>query len=157
TELPAARPGSWCTLQRTCGDGSMTGKLDGRKALVTGASGGFGSAIAKGLAQEGAAVAVHARRQDAGQAVVEEIHAAGGRAVLVRGDVSDPDESSFMVQQAIADLGGLDILVNNAGVMSETPFLELDGQEWNRVIGTNLTGYFLVGQAAAKHMVEHGG
>ena len=131
--------------------------LQGRRALVTGASGGLGSAIAIGLARAGASVAVHARRQEAGAAVVDEIRRAGGTAALVLGDVTQPDRAAALVDDAVAELGGLDVLVNNAGIMSTTPFLELDAEEWERVLRTNLTGYFLVGQAAARHMVANGG
>ncbi|MDR5700931.1 SDR family NAD(P)-dependent oxidoreductase [Agromyces aerolatus] len=132
-------------------------ELGGRRALVTGASGGLGSAIAIGLAAAGASVAVHARRHAAGAAVVDRIRAEGGSASLVLGDVARSEGAAAVVDGAVAALGGLDVLVNNAGVMSTTPFLDLDADEWERVIGTNLTGYFLVGQAAARHMVGAGG
>lgn len=134
----------------------MSGRLAGRRALVTGASGGLGSAIAVGLAREGASVAVHARRSDAGARVVERIRSTGGTAVLVGGDVADPDQASEMVREAGEHLGGLDVLVNNAGIMSTTSFLDLRADEWAAVIHTNLFGYFLVGQAAAKVMVGSG-
>jgi len=131
-------------------------RLDGKRALVTGANGGIGSAIARGLAREGARVAVHARRRDSADELRDAIRAAGGIAETVTGDVRDGGEARSMVDAAASALGGLDILVNNAGVMSSASFLELSEEEWRRVIDTNLTGYFLVGQAAARIMVREG-
>lgn len=130
--------------------------LEGRRALVTGASGGLGSAIAVGLARAGASVAVHARDEAAGEAVRDSIRAEGGTAELVTGDVTRSADVASVVEATVTCLGGLDILVNNAGIMTTTPFLDLDESEWRRVIDTNLTGYFLVGQAAARHMVGEG-
>ncbi|TDE14368.1 SDR family NAD(P)-dependent oxidoreductase [Jiangella asiatica] len=130
--------------------------LTGRRALVTGANGGLGSAIATGLARAGAAVAVHSRMPGGGDAIRDAIRDAGGVARTVSGDVTRADDVARLVDDAIGGLGGLDILVNNAGVMATTPFLELDETEWRRVIDTNLTGYFLVGQAAARHMAAAG-
>ena len=131
-------------------------RLAGRRALVTGANGGLGSAIAMGLSRAGAAVAVHARRADAGDVIRDAIRAQGGVAETVTGDVTSASDVAEMMRQTVAGLGGLDILVNNAGIMSTTPFLELEEEEWRRVIDTNLTGYFLVGQAAARIMVADG-
>jgi NAD(P)-dependent dehydrogenase (short-subunit alcohol dehydrogenase family) len=129
-------------------------RLSGRIALVTGASGGLGSAIAVGLAAEGAAVALHARNADAAGVVRRRIEEGGGRATVVTGDVRDPDEVDAMLAAAEADLGPLDILVNNAGVMSTAPFLDLSAAEWDKVLDTNLKGYFVVGQRVARGMAE---
>lgn len=124
---------------------------------MTGATGGLGSAIAAGLAREGAAVALQVRSAASGDALLDRIRADGGSAEIVEGDVTAPEGGAAIVERAVDALGGLDILVNNAGVMSTSPFLELSEHEWRRVIDTNLTGYFLVGQAAARHMVATGG
>jgi NAD(P)-dependent dehydrogenase (short-subunit alcohol dehydrogenase family) len=131
-------------------------RLRGRRALVTGANGGLGSAIATGLARDGAAVALQVRSAGSGDELRDRIRADGGTAEIVQGDVAAPGGAAALVESAIGALGGLDILVNNAGVMSASPFLELTEDEWRRVIDTNLTGYFLVGQAAARHMVAAG-
>jgi NAD(P)-dependent dehydrogenase (short-subunit alcohol dehydrogenase family) len=131
-------------------------RLAGRRALVTGANGGLGSAIALGLARAGAAVAVHSRRAEAGDVVRDAIRASGGVAETVTGDVTSAADVAEMMRQTVSGIGGLDILVNNAGIISTTPFLELEEEEWRRVIDTNLTGYFLVGQAAARIMVAGG-
>jgi len=131
-------------------------RLQGKRALVTGANGGLGSAIAKGLALEGAEIALHARRSESAVELRDEIRAAGGTGEIVTGDVSIGADAESIVHQAVDVLGGIDILVNNAGVMSTQSFLEMTEQEWRRVIDTNLGGYFLVGQAAAKRMVKVG-
>ncbi|GAB2458271.1 SDR family oxidoreductase [Nocardioides hungaricus] len=131
-------------------------RLAGRTALVTGASGGIGSAIAVGFAAEGATVALHARNVEAAEVVRRRIEQTGGRATVVTGDVRDAGEVDAMVAAVQAAVGPLDILVNNAGVMSTAPFLELSIEEWEKVIDTNLTGYFVVGQRVARGMVERG-
>jgi NAD(P)-dependent dehydrogenase (short-subunit alcohol dehydrogenase family) len=131
-------------------------RLSGRRALVTGANGGLGSAIALGLAREGASVAVHVRDEAKGAETRDAILAEGGTAEIVVGEVGTGAGARSIVDQAVRALGGLDILVNNAGVMSTAGFLELDEADWRRVIDTNLTGYFLVGQAAARVMVAAG-
>ncbi|PJJ63603.1 SDR family NAD(P)-dependent oxidoreductase [Compostimonas suwonensis] len=132
-------------------------RLQGRAALVTGAGGGLGSAIATGLAQEGASVALHDRRRDDVEELYDAIRREGGDAEIVTGDIAAPGGARSIVGQAVKALGGLDLLVNNAGIMSTTAFLDLSEDEWRNVIDVNLTGYFLVGQAAARHMVAHHG
>jgi NAD(P)-dependent dehydrogenase (short-subunit alcohol dehydrogenase family) len=129
-------------------------KLRGKTALVTGASRGLGAVIAAGLAAEGASVALHGRDSSAVATVKDRIVADGGRAISVSGDVRDPAQVDAMVTRAVEELGSVDILVNNAGVMSTAPFLELSPDEWDAVLETNLRGYFLVGQRAAREMVS---
>jgi NAD(P)-dependent dehydrogenase (short-subunit alcohol dehydrogenase family) len=132
-------------------------KLGGRIALVTGASGGLGTAIARALAKEGADVACHYGKDVEGaQRIADEISAMGRRAMTIHANVKDPMEARKLVEAVVSAWGGIDILVNNAGVMNSTPFLELTEEEWDTVIDTNLKGYFLVGQAAAQVMVKRG-
>jgi len=130
-------------------------RLEGRRALVTGGSRGLGRAIAIGVAQHGADVAVNYKSNHAAaEATVGEIRALGRRAVAVQGDTSVKRDVGRMVSEAISGLGHLDLVVNNAGVLKRSTLFEITEEEWDWVIGTNLKGYFLVSQAAARHMVE---
>lgn len=124
-------------------------------ALVTGASGGLGGAIAVGLAKAGADVACHFQRDAAAaNEVADQVRRTGQRAMTVGADVASSSEVAEMVALVVKDLGRLDILVNNAGVMDTAPFLDLDEDSWDTVIDINLKGYFLVGQAAARVMAR---
>jgi NAD(P)-dependent dehydrogenase (short-subunit alcohol dehydrogenase family) len=131
-------------------------RLKGKRALVTGANGGICSAIALGLAREGALVALHSRSADAALELRNEIVENGGVAEIISGDVSVGAQAESMVARTVELFGGIDILVNNAGIMSTASFLDMPESEWRRVIDTNLTGYFLVGQAAARRMTAAG-
>ena len=133
----------------------MISGLDGRKALVTGAAGDIGRAIALALARAGADLALHDRVVDQRLSdVAADARAIGRRAVVVTGDVRDPHAVDDFVLQAIDGLGGLDILVNNAGIMTEMPMLDLTIEAWRDMIDTNLTGYFLCTKAIAVHLIE---
>ena len=118
--------------------------LDGKRALVTGASGGLGAHFAGVLANAGANVTVAARRQDALSEIVAQIGAE--RCAAAPLDVSD----AASVNALFDTEGAFDIVVNNAGIASTTPAMDLEPEEWDRVIDTNLRGAFLVAQAAAK-------
>jgi NAD(P)-dependent dehydrogenase (short-subunit alcohol dehydrogenase family) len=134
----------------------FTVSLAGRVALVTGASAGLGAHFAIVLAKTGARVAIAARRVDACETVRAAIVAAGGEAIAVSLDVTDPASVAAAVEDVAARLGGLDILVNNAGVAATTPLLDLDEATWDGILDTNLKGAFLVGQAAAQRMRASG-
>lgn len=127
-----------------------------RVALVTGAGTGIGAAIAKRLAKEGYAVAVNALDADDAKPTVHAIEESGGTAVAVLGDVSDEDDVRRIVAETVDRLGGLDVAVNNAGVQEDAAFLDLTLESWNRQIGTDLTGVFLVSREAARHMAPRG-
>jgi glucose 1-dehydrogenase len=133
----------------------MPTRLAGRRALVTGSATGIGRATVQRLAAEGAdAVVNYVGSSDAADEVVEEISRAGGRAIAVQADVSSEEQVQAMFARAREELGGpVDILVNNAGI--EKPFLLVDMplEEWNKVIGVNLTGAFLCAREAARGMV----
>ncbi|MEO1328581.1 MAG: SDR family oxidoreductase [Pseudomonadota bacterium] len=124
--------------------------------LVTGASSGLGARFARVLAENGAAVAVAARRTAALDKLVAEIERSGGRAVSVALDVADPSSVSQAVADAEAGLGGLTGLVNNAGVASSAPALDMTEEEWRDTMAVNLDGVFRVAQAAARRMKASG-
>ena len=131
------------------------GKLDGKSALVTGASRGIGKAIALELAGEGAKVAINYASSDAkAQAVVDEIKEQGGEAILAKANLADAAEARSMVANVIEQFGGLDILVNNAGITRDRSLKKLSDDAWNEVIQTNLNGYFYCTSAALPAMLE---
>ncbi|HEY6594704.1 MAG TPA: glucose 1-dehydrogenase [Asanoa sp.] len=123
----------------------MTGVLDGRVAVVTGASRGIGAATARALAREGAAVAVAARSADALGALVADITGSGGRAIAVPTDVSDPDAVARLVDQAVAAFGRLDLAFNNAagGGHPPTPLADVPVEAYDSALATSLRSVFL--------------
>ena len=132
-------------------------RLEGKRALVTGGSRSIGRGIALGLAREGADVAVNYRRsREDAESAIREIEEMGRRAVAVRGSTDSRSDVERFVAEAHDFLGGLDILVNNAGILKRTPLLEISEEEWDAILNVNLKGYFLVGQAAGRRMVEAG-
>ncbi len=133
------------------------GRLQGKRAIVTGSDQGIGRAIALRFAHEGATVAINYRHNEAGANEVKDvIEGAGGRAIVVGADVSTAAGAQELIGAAITAFGGLDVLVNNAGVEIQHPFLELSEQDWDTVIGVNLKGPFLCTQLAARQMVSQG-
>ena len=130
--------------------------LHGKRALVTGASSGIGKRVAIAYAEAGAEVALAARHAEALGVVADEIAAAGGRAVPIRCDVTQPEQVSGMLDQVTAELGGIDIAVCNAGIITVTPMLEMPPEEFQSIQDTNVTGVFLTAQAAARAMVRQG-
>lgn len=136
----------------------MQRPLEGKRALVTGASKGVGKGIALELARQGCAVAVNYHSDAAGAAAtVQEIVETGGRAFAVQANVGSSAEVDAMFARVDAELGALNILVNNAGVQTWKPLLELTEAEWDRVIDTNLKGTFLCTQRAGLRMKAGGG
>lgn len=133
-------------------------ELEGRTALVTGASKGVGRGIALELAKAGARVAVNYNSDEQGaRETVAAIERLGGEAFAVRGNVSHSGDVDSLVGETLRRFGRLDILVNNAGVQTWKPLLELSEAEWDRVLGTNLKGAFLCTQRAALSMKDTGG
>lgn len=130
--------------------------LEGQVAFVTGASSGLGAHFAQTLAQAGAKVAIAARRADRLTELAGAIEAEGGRALPVELDVLDADSVAQAVRTAEEQLGAMTILVNNAGVPPRALTLEMEEEEWDRVVGTNLKGAWLVAREVGRHMVAHG-
>jgi len=132
-------------------------RLEKRRALVTGASRSIGRALAIALAREGADVAINYKSHgEAAEEVVGVVRGLGRRAKAVQGATNVMAEVQRLVGEADAFLGGIDLLVNNAGILKRTPFLQIGEEEWDVILDTNLKGYFLVGQAVARLMVERG-
>ncbi|MGB9278681.1 MAG: glucose 1-dehydrogenase [Pseudonocardiaceae bacterium] len=135
--------------------------LEGRKAIVTGASSGIGKATAERLGREGANVCVNyysAKEQADADEVVASIERAGpGKAVAVQADVGSEKDVEQMVTEAVKAFGGVDILVNNAGIEKQVPLLETSQDDWERILRTNLTGAFLCLREAGKVMAGGAG
>ncbi len=132
-------------------------KLNGKTALVTGASRGIGAGIARRLAAEGASVAItYTKGADAAAAVVGEIEKAGGKAIAIQADAADARAVTAAVEQTVAAFGRLDILVNNAGTAIPKTFEETTIEEMDRVIDINLRGVLVTTQAALKHLPDGG-
>ena len=128
-----------------------------RVAIVTGASGGIGHAVAVRLGQAGMAVAVHyAGNRDRAQAVADEVAAAGGRAMVVSADVADEEQIAAVFDQVEKKFGGIDVVVHTAGIMLLSPLTELKFDDFDRMHRTNVRGTFVVGQQAARR-VRNGG
>ena len=135
----------------------MKRKLEGQIALVTGASSGIGAGVAKALAQEGATVAVnYSSSPEKAEKIRNEIETAGGKAITVKADVSNEEEVVAMYKEVFRLFGTVDILVNNAGLQKDAKFHEMSLQEWNHVMGINLTGQFLCAREAIKEFLRRG-
>jgi glucose 1-dehydrogenase len=132
-------------------------KLKEKVAIVTGAATGIGQAIAVAFAEEGAAVVVdYVGDPGAPAKTVSRISAAGGRAISIAADVSNPAQVASLVAKAVEAFGGLDIFVNNAGIEKKVPFVDFPLNEWQKIMAVNLTGPFLCSQAAARQMIAQG-
>jgi 2-deoxy-D-gluconate 3-dehydrogenase len=128
--------------------------LTGRVAIVTGANTGIGQGIAVALAQAGADVALVGR--SSADETAELVRAAGRRAALVQADLSSTAPIQAVVDQTLAELGGLDILVNNAGIIRRNDAVDFTEEDWDAVIDTNLKSVFFLCQAAGRHMIAQG-
>jgi NAD(P)-dependent dehydrogenase (short-subunit alcohol dehydrogenase family) len=131
-------------------------KLDGKVALVTGASSGLGVAFAEGLADAGADVAICARRVEKLEQTREKVESLGRRCIAVQADVSKPEDCTRFVEQAVEELGKVDVLVNNAGIGTAVPATREDPAEFRKVIDINLNGSYWMAQAAARAMKDGG-
>lgn len=131
------------------------GKLDGKTAVVTGASRGIGRAIAIELAKEGANVVVnYSGSKEKADEVVEEIIKLGSKAISVQANVSDAESVQSLMKAAVEQFGSIDILVNNAGITRDNLIMRMKEEEWDEVINTNLKGVFLATKAVTRQMMK---
>jgi 3-oxoacyl-[acyl-carrier protein] reductase len=131
--------------------------MSDRVAIVTGASGGIGQAVAVRLGQAGFAVAVHyAGNRDRAQKVADEVLAAGGKALVVTADVADEEQVAAMFDEVEARFGGIDVVINTAGIMLLSPLIDMNLDDFDRMHRTNVRGTFVVSQQAARR-VRRGG
>ena len=129
----------------------MAGILEGRVAIITGAGGGLGAAHARVMASEGAAVVVNDINEPAAQAVVDEISAGGGRAVVNTSDITNYEDSLNAVKQAIDAFGDLHIVVNNAGNNRDRMFASMTEDDWDAVMAVHLKGHFCISSHAVHY------
>ena len=132
----------------------MESTLTGTAALVTGASSGIGAATARRLAEEGASVALVARRRDRLEALAAEIDQAGGITLVVEADITGRNQAEAAAQQAVDRFGRLDILVNNAGLMLLGAVVGADAGEWDRMIAVNVQGLLYTTRVALPHLLK---
>jgi 3-oxoacyl-[acyl-carrier protein] reductase len=134
------------------------GALAGKVAIITGSGKNIGKAIALALARDGAAIVVNGRGD---RAIIEEtaqeIRDAGGRAIACLADVSKPDSVASMVDAAVKEFGGVDIAIGNAGLRRQTPFLQMNLEEWREILAVALDGAFILAKATVPEMIKRGG
>src|SRR4030095_1634746 len=131
-------------------------KLDGKVALVTGASSGLGQAIAVALAEAGADIACHARTAGKADETCAAVTKLGRGVVSVAGDMADREAPARLVSETIEQLGRIDILINNAGMIRRSPAVDFSEEDWATVLEVNLSSVFRLSQAAGRKMVEQG-
>jgi len=134
-------------------------KLQGQVAIVTGASSGIGAGVAGALAAAGAAVVINypaAASKAAAQAILDEVISTGNGGIIYQCDVSKEQEVQKMFADVIAQFGTVDILVNNAGLQRDAPFQDMTLEQWNFVLGVNLTGQFLCAREAIREFLRRG-
>ena len=135
----------------------MPGKLQNKVAIVTGGNSGIGEAAVRLFAEEGAKVAIMARREEQGEAVQNAVRDQGGIAEFIRCDVTEPQEISAAVEKVVEVFGGVDVLFNNAGTAGPESFPEESRAQWDNVIDVNLNGVFEMSTKVWPYMVERGG
>jgi 2-dehydro-3-deoxy-D-gluconate 5-dehydrogenase len=131
-------------------------KLDGKVALVTGASSGLGQAIAIALAEAGADVACHARSTGKADDTCDAIDKVGGRSITVAGEMAEKETPNRVVSETIDHFGKIDILINNAGMIRRSPAVDFSEDDWATVVEVNLSSVFRLSQSAGRSMIEQG-
>ena len=137
----------------------MSGRFEGKVAIVTGATSGIGMVAAQELAREGARVVMTGRRAERGKAIVEEIKAAGGEALFIQADVSHRESISRMIEETVETYGRLDLAFNNAGIVGSgyTKAADITEDHWDRVMAVNVTGVWLCMKHEIHEMLKSGG
>lgn len=131
-------------------------QLDGKRAIVTGSSGGIGESIAKTLAREGVAVVVQGRNKKEAQRIAQEIEADGGQAVIALGDLGTDEHAQQVVDTAIASLGGVDILVNNAGAFVPHGLMDATSANWAEIYNSDVISMIRMVQRLVPEMKKRG-
>lgn len=131
--------------------------LDGKVAVVTGASSGLGVSFATGLAEAGADIAICARRVDKLEETKKKVEATGRRCIAVEADVTKPEDCARFIEATVEQLGKADVLINNAGLATAVPATHEDPDEFRRVVDANLNGSYFMAQAFARNISEDGG
>ncbi len=135
----------------------MENSLKGQKAIITGSSSGIGKGVALSLAAAGADIVInYAGSKEKAEEVASLASQFGGKVLVIKADVSDETEVKEMFSKTIQELGTVDILVNNAGLQKDAPFHEMTLDQWNKVIGINLTGQFLCAREAVNEFLRRG-
>ncbi|WP_199620018.1 SDR family NAD(P)-dependent oxidoreductase [Paenibacillus alkalitolerans] len=129
-------------------------RLKDKVALITGSGSGIGQSAAFLFAKEGARVIVNDLDEAKGQSTAEEIRSAGGEAVFIRADVTDPASVQSMIEKAISQFGRIDVLFNNAGISGVGALHEVEPEQWDRVMNVNIRGVYLPSKYALPHMME---
>ncbi|MEE9267020.1 MAG: SDR family oxidoreductase [Gammaproteobacteria bacterium] len=131
--------------------------IESKVTIITGAAQGIGFACGQRFAQEGARVVLADINTEKGEAAAESIRSAGGEAIFVGCDVGDKAQVVSLIEKAIERYGRLDVMISNAAVLHIAGILDLEEEDYDRVVRVNLKGFFLTGQAAARQMVAQGG
>jgi 3-oxoacyl-[acyl-carrier protein] reductase len=137
-------------------DVTHSSRLNGRRALITGAARGIGQAIAQAFAEEGARVMIADLDASLAQSVASDLAGGGSDAIGVGLDVASRESVDRVIAQALRDFGGLDVLVNNAGVCEEKSCVDISDDDWDRIVDVNLRGTFLCCRAVLPHFVSRG-
>lgn len=140
--------------KRTNASAQASGSLSGKVAIVTGGSRGIGKYIAKRLANEGVSVVIAGRTLSNLRVTAEEIASTGGKVIAVQTDVSSEKSVHRLLTKTLTEFGTIDILINNAGQYIEKAVTDMSVEEWNNIVGTNLTGPFLLSRAVLPEMIE---
>jgi glucose 1-dehydrogenase len=131
--------------------------LDGQTALVTGGNTGIGAAVSRAFGRAGANVAInYIKQEDTANKLADTIRQSGSRAMTVRADISHDKDVRDMFQQVISHFGTVDILINNAGIEADAPLLDMDFEQWRKVMAVNLDGAFLCAREAAREFIRRG-